>query len=129
VEIKNLKHQFTLPNMILYAGSTWDWHKIHYDNQYLEKNLIPRPVVDGQVFGALIAKQVQNSLSNLARIKKMQFNYKNMVFQDEEIEIKSIILKEWVEDNQAFLEVSSTIYVGDRVVILDAATTVELVQN
>lgn len=129
MEIKNLKHQFTLPNMILYAGSTWDWHKIHYDNQYLEKNLIPRPVVDGQVFGALIVKQVQNSLSNLARIKKMQFNYKNMVFQDEEIEIKSIILKEWVEDNQAFLEVSSTIYVGDRVVILDAATTVELVQN
>jgi len=129
VEIKNLKHQFTLPNMILYAGSTWDWHKIHYDNQYLEKNLIPRPVVDGQVFGALIAKQVQNSLSNLARIKKMQFNYKNMVFQDEEIEIKSIILKEWVEDTQAFLEVSSTIHVGDRVVILDAATTVELVQN
>ena len=126
MDIKNLKHKFTLPNMILYAGSTWDWHKIHYDNQYLEENSIPKPVVDGQVFGALIVKQIQNSFSKSSRIKKMNFHYKNMVFQDEEIEIKSTTLRQWEEDDKIFLEISSSIYVNNRIIIQDAETIVEL---
>lgn len=126
MDIKNLKHKFTLPNMILYAGSTWDWHKIHYDNQYLEENSIPKPVVDGQVFGALIVKQIQNSFSKSSRIKKMNFDYKNMVFQDEEIEIKSTTLRQWEEDDKIFLEISSSVHVNNRIIIQDAETIVEL---
>tara|TARA_X000001036_G_scaffold191837_1_gene180914 strand:+ start:7750 stop:8139 length:390 start_codon:yes stop_codon:yes gene_type:complete len=129
VDIKDLKHKFTLPNMVLYAGSTWDWHKIHYDNEYLEKNSIPKPVVDGQVFGALIVKQIHNSFGKFSRIKKMNFNYKNMVFQDEEIQIKSNVLEERIEENITYLEISSSIYVDDRVIVYDAKTSVELVQN
>ncbi len=129
MDIKDLKHKFTLPNMVLYAGSTWDWHKIHYDNEYLEKNSIPKPVVDGQVFGALIVKQIHNSFGKFSRIKKMNFNYKNMVFQDEEIQIKSNVLEERIEENITYLEISSSIYVDDRVIVYDAKTSVELVQN
>ena len=129
MDIKNLKHKFTLPNMILYAGSTWDWHKIHYDNEYLEQNLIPKPVVDGQLFGALIVKQIQNTFSESSRIKKMNFNYKNMVFQDEEIEIKSSTLRQWEDDDKIFIEISSSIYVNSRVIIQDAKTIVELFEN
>lgn len=129
MDIKDLKHKFTLPNMVLYAGSTWDWHKIHYDNEYLEKNSIPKPVVDGQVFGALIVKQIHNSFGKFSRIKKMNFNYKNMVFQDEEIQIKSNVLEERIEENITYLVISSSIYVDDRVIVYDAKTSVELVQN
>ena len=129
MDIKDLKHKFTLPNMVLYAGSTWDWHKIHYDNEYLEKNSIPKPVVDGQVFGALIVKQIHNSFGKFSRIKKMNFSYKNMVFQDEEIQIKSNVLEERIEENITYLEISSSIYVDDRVIVYDAKTSVELVQN
>ena len=129
MDIKDLKHKFTLPNMVLYAGSTWDWHKIHYDNEYLEKNSIPKPVVDGQVFGALIVKQIHNSFGKFSRIKKMNFNYKNMGFKDEEIQIKSNVLEERIEENITYLEISSSIYVDDRVIVYDAKTSVELVQN
>ena len=59
----------------------------------------------------------------------MQFNYKNMVFQDEEIEIKSTSLTNWTEGEQVFFEISSTIYVGDRVIVLDARTVVEIVKK
>lgn len=126
MEIKNINHKFTLPNMILYAGSTWDWHKIHYDEQYLRENSIPKPVVDGQVFGALIVKQIQSSLNKFARIEKMKFNYKNMVFQDEEIEIKSKTTKEWEQDNQKYFEVATSIYVEERIIIMNATTVVKL---
>ena len=59
----------------------------------------------------------------------MNFNYKNMVFQDEEIEIKSSTLKQWEDDEKIFLEISSSIYVNNRVIIQDAKTIVELLEN
>jgi hypothetical protein len=59
----------------------------------------------------------------------MNFNYKNMVFQDEEIEIKSSTLRQWEDDDKIFLEISSSIYVDNRVIIQDAKTIVELPEN
>jgi hypothetical protein len=85
--------------------------------------------VDGQVFGALIVKQIQKTFSESSRIKKMNFNYKNMVFQDEEIEIKSSTLRQWEDDDKIFIEISSSIYVNSRVIIQDAKTIVELSEN
>ncbi len=72
--IQNLKHSFDQANMILYAGSTWDWHKIHYDKNYLEENKIPSPVVDGQVFGALISKQLLEHFGNFLEYCQWTFN-------------------------------------------------------
>ena len=60
---------------------------------------------------------------------KKNFNYKNMVFQDEEIEIKSSTLRQWEDDDKIFLEISSSIYVDNRVIIQDAKTIVELPEN
>ena len=65
----------------------------------------------------------------ISRIKKMDFNYKNMVFQDEEIEIKSTTLSQWEDGDKIFLEISSSIYVNSRVIIQDAETIVELSEN
>ena len=59
----------------------------------------------------------------------MNFNYKNMVFQDEEIEIKSSTLRQWEDDDKIFIEISSSIYVNSRVIIQDAKTIVELFEN
>ena len=79
--------------------------------------------------GLEVVKQIQNTFSESSRIKKMNFNYKNMVFQDEEIEIKSSTLKQWEDDEKIFLEISSSIYVNNRVIIQDAKTIVELLEN
>jgi hypothetical protein len=56
----------------------------------------------------------------------MKFNYKNMVFQDEEIEIKSKTTKEWEQDNQKYIEVATSIYVEERIIIMNATTVVKL---
>ena len=52
-----------------------------------------------------------------------------MVFQDEEIEIKSSTLRQWEDDDKIFIEISSSIYVNSRVIIQDAKTIVELFEN
>ena len=40
-----IKH-CTLTSMIAYAGATWDWHRLHYDHDYLKSKGLSAPVVD-----------------------------------------------------------------------------------
>ncbi|MGW5161151.1 MaoC/PaaZ C-terminal domain-containing protein [Nonomuraea wenchangensis] len=79
-EIAPLERTIGLHDMIAYAGSTWDWHRLHYDYEYLEERGLPAPVVDGQVFGALLAEQLQDWLGPRAVLRRLHFRFKNLVF-------------------------------------------------
>jgi acyl dehydratase len=80
-----LERAITLPDMIAYAGSTWDWHKLHYDAEYLAAKRVPAPVVDGQVFGALLAEQLQDWGGPDAALTSLHFRFKNLVFAGETV--------------------------------------------
>lgn len=129
-KIENLKFKFNFSNMILYAGSTWDWHKIHYDPEYLEEKSIPRPVVDGQVFGSLISKQLLTHFGKKSRIVFMDFKFKSMVFEGESIEINSEVNNKIIttDENNSTYEVSSTIVCNDRIVIENASSIVKVLK-
>ena len=77
--------------MIAYAGATWDWHKLHYDHEYLESKRLDRAVVDGQVFGALIAESIQDWLGARAQITKLHFRFKNLVFAGETVKVRGAV--------------------------------------
>jgi acyl dehydratase len=72
------------PDMIAYAGATWDWHKLHYDAAYLASRGLDRPVVDGQVFGAYLAIALRSWFPGAA-ISALSFRFKNLVFAGETI--------------------------------------------
>ncbi|MBB2944383.1 acyl dehydratase [Actinoplanes lutulentus] len=74
-----------LPDMIAYAGATWDWHKLHYDSAYLASRGLDRPVVDGQVFGAYLAIALREWFGAEAVISALSFRFKNLVFAGETI--------------------------------------------
>jgi len=80
-----------LPDMIAYAGSTWDWHRLHYDHEYLAAKKLPAPVVDGQVFGAYLVEQLQDWLGPRAFVRRLEFRFKNLVFAGETVACRSIV--------------------------------------
>jgi len=80
-----LERHLELPDMIAYAGATWDWHRLHYDPDYLAANELPAPVVDGQVFGALLTEQVQDWLGPRAFLRRLEFRFANLVFAGETV--------------------------------------------
>ncbi|MET7399280.1 MaoC/PaaZ C-terminal domain-containing protein [Dactylosporangium sp. NPDC005572] len=84
-ELPCLERRIELPDMVAYAGATWDWHRLHYDPAYLAPRGLDRPVVDGQVFGALLAEQVQDWLGPAARLTALSFRFKNLVFAGETV--------------------------------------------
>jgi acyl dehydratase len=79
-------------DMVAYGGATWDWHKLHYDRDYLEAKQLDRSVVDGQVFGALIAESIQDWLGARVTIKKLHFRFKNLVFAGETIKVRGSVV-------------------------------------
>ncbi len=86
-----LVRRIELPDMIAYAGATWDWHRIHYDQGYLDAKKIPAPIVDGQVFGALLAEQAQDWAGDGWRLAAMDFRFANLVFAGESVRCELIV--------------------------------------
>jgi len=83
-------------DLVAYAGATWDWNRLHYDHDYLTDRGLPGPVVDGQMFGALLVEQVQDWLGPQARVTAMGFRYAAMVFAGETVTVRGEV--ESVED-------------------------------
>ncbi|TIC88066.1 hypothetical protein E8D34_07190 [Nocardioides sp. GY 10113] len=80
-----LERTITLTDMVAYAGATWDWHQLHYDTAYVAQKKLPAPIVDGQVFGALLVEQLQDWLGPLSFVRELEFTFRNLVFAGETV--------------------------------------------
>ncbi|MEV6300031.1 MaoC/PaaZ C-terminal domain-containing protein [Actinoplanes sp. NPDC051861] len=79
------ERRIDLPDMVAYAGATWDWHRLHYDSAYLAARGLDRPVVDGQMFGALLAIALRSWFGPDVVITSLSFRFKSLVFAGETI--------------------------------------------
>jgi acyl dehydratase len=78
-----LERTIGLTDMVAYAGATWDWHKLHYDVAYTTEKKLPAPIVDGQVYGALLVEMLQDWLGPLSFVHELEFTFRNLVFAGE----------------------------------------------
>ena len=81
---------------VMYAGATWDWHRLHYDTAYTTEHKLTAPLVDGQMLGALFAEQVYRHFDPRARITSMKLRFRSMVYVGERVEISGEVIS--VED-------------------------------
>lgn len=75
-----------------YAGATWDWHRLHHDHAWALGRGLPGTVVDGQLFGALLAEQAQNAFGLSARLTRMRMRFNAMVFAGETVTVTGEIV-------------------------------------
>lgn len=119
-----LERRIELPDMVAYAGATWDWHRLHYDPEYLAAKKVPAPVVDGQVFGAYLVEQLQDWLGPKAWVRTLEFRFKNLVFAGDTIRCSATVTTVEATDDGVLISVESQIHVlGDRPRIAAAPCT------
>lgn len=118
-EIPALERRIDLVNMVAYAGATWDWYKLHYDPEAVAASRLPGPVVDGQVFGALLVEQIQDWLGPLAFPQQLDFTFKNLVFAGETVRCEGAITH--VASDHLLLEQRVVVVNGDGEVLRIAA--------
>jgi acyl dehydratase len=120
-----LERTITLTDMVAYAGSTWDFHRMHYDPAFLATKGLAAPVVDGQMFGALLAEAVQDWLGPRAMMRKLHFRFRELVFAGETVRCTGRVSA--VDGN--LITVEQTVEVvghRPRIAVAPAGATVEL---
>jgi acyl dehydratase len=126
--VPKIEKTIELPDMVAYAGATWDWHKLHYDHDYIQSKKLDRPVVDGQVFGAYLAQAIQDWLGDRAFISTLHFRFKNLVFAGETVKCTGAVTDMAPQDDGRMLLTieQQVLVVGDnpRVAVAPAGATV-----
>ena len=106
-----LERTIDLPDMVAYAGATWDWHRMHYDAGFADAAALPAPVVDGQMLGALLAEQLLDWLGPRAFLTNLSFRLRSMVFAGDAVRCEG----EVTEAGEGEVVAALRAMVGDRV--------------
>ena len=80
-----LSFDVSLTALVMYAGATWDFHRYHYDQGYVAAAGMSAPIMDGQMAGALMARQLMAWAGPDAFVRRLSFRLRNMVFAGERI--------------------------------------------
>ncbi|GAA1746278.1 MaoC/PaaZ C-terminal domain-containing protein [Aeromicrobium alkaliterrae] len=103
--IPPLERTIRLPDMVAYAGATWDWYQSHYDPDYVAAKKLPGPIVDGQVFGALLVEMLQDWLGPQCFVQSIDFTFRNLMFAGESVRCEG----EVVAVTDAHVDVTMTV--------------------
>ncbi len=120
-----LEQRITNDLMMAYGAATWDWHRMHYDQDYARALGFPAPVLDGQAQGAFFARAVMDWLGPTAFIRKLSFRMRAMVFPGDTIRCEGQV-REMADDGDANLfTITQTLKVGE-CLVGEADTVVRL---
>ncbi len=90
-EVPPLVRTIGLPDMVAYAGATWDWHRLHYDVDFVRARGLPAPVVDGQVLGALLVEQLQDWLGPASFVRSLHLTFKAPVLAGDTVRCEGTV--------------------------------------
>ena len=103
--------------LMAYGAATWDWHRLHYDQAYVEARGLEAPVVDGQMFGALSAQAVVRWLGPGAFIRKLGYKMRSMVFAGQTLRFEGEVTSVVSEASNDVLTVQLRGSVGERLAV------------
>ena len=113
--------------LVMYAGATWDFHRYHYDAAYVSERGIQAPFMDGQMAGALLARQLMTWGGPDAFVRRLSYRLRNMVFVGERIVLSGEVVGKADEAGVGLALCRLDIVKPDgSVVVEDAAAAVEL---
>ena len=107
---------FTTADLMAYGAATWDWHRLHYDLDYVRSIKLPQVIVDGQALGAVFAKPLLDWLGPRAFIRRLSLKYRAMVFAGDTVRGEGEISAIRAEGDHDVVSVAQRLSVGDRVV-------------
>lgn len=128
-KLPQLKRRITLSQMVAYAGATWDWHKLHYDLEFLQSVGLEAPVIDGQIFGALMAEAVTDWAGPSGWIVAMDMRYRAMAFAGAVVEVESEVVELRSDYNSQLITIAQKVMVSSKAIVAPAHVKVKLPRN
>jgi acyl dehydratase len=85
--LPEIRFRASLTALVMYAGATWDFHRLHYDAAFAAEHGMPAPVMDGQMIGALIARQLMQWGGSDAFVRRLGYRLRAPVHADDDIRL------------------------------------------
>ena len=124
-ELPVTEKTFTSVDLVMYAGATWDWHRLHYDDGFAHEMGLPAPVMDGQIYGAMFAKQATAWLGPKAFIRRLNYRMRAMAFPGDTLRMEGQVDELLAEADGTVAVLRQRVMKGDEVVA-EATTEVRL---
>ena len=122
--------EVSLTSLVMYAGATWDFHRYHYDGAYVSERGLRAPFMDGQMAGALLARQLMRWGGPDAFVRRLSYRLRAMVFAGERILLSGEVVETSIELGRSLALCKINIVKSDgTVVVQGAAATVELARR
>ncbi|MCC7086254.1 MAG: hypothetical protein IT427_14720, partial [Pirellulales bacterium] len=122
--IPNLVVELDRPRLMAYGAATWDWHRLHYDSDLARERGFGGPIADGQMFGALIARQIRKWAGPHAKFIEMEFKNRRVLVAPNVVTIASRVASCEVCGECDRLDILSAIHDREGMVVVDNARTV-----
>ena len=116
-----LRIDVTLTSLIMYAAATWDFHRYHYDAPYVNERGFPAPFVDGQMFGALIARQLTQWGGQNAFLRRLRYRLSAMVFVGEQIVLSGEVVRTQIDSRHGLAVCRVDVVKSDGTSVVSAA--------
>lgn len=75
-----LEKTFTTVDLFAYGAATWDWHRMHHDAEFARSRGFAAPVIDGQMYGAVLARAAMSWAGPRAFMTKMSLKMRALSF-------------------------------------------------
>lgn len=122
-----LEFPATLTALVIYAGATWDFHRYHYDPDFVAGSGMKAPFMDGQMAGALIARLLMQWGGPDAFLRRLSFRLRGMVFAGETIILRGAVSGTAIEDGRGLVLCTLDIVKADGTEVLrEAQAALEL---
>lgn len=117
-----LELDVTLTSLVMYAGATWDFHRYHYDADFVTRLGIPAPFMDGQMAGALMARQLMQWGGPHAFVRKLSYRLRDTVYAGDHIVLRGAVSGKKVGVGRALALCTLAITKSDGTEIVRGAT-------
>ncbi len=122
-----LEFTITLTSLVMYAGATWDFHRYHYDADFVSKLGMPAPFMDGQMLGALLARQLMQWGGPDAFVRRLGYRQRAMVYAGDTIIVRGKVSGTSVEAGHPLALCTLSVTGPDeRIIARGATAAVEL---
>ncbi len=122
-----LEIDVTLTSLVMYAAATWDFHRYHYDAAFVARLGMPAPFMDGQMVGALLARQLMQWGGVDAFVRKLSYRLRDTVYAGERIVLRGTVSDKNVEQGRALALCTLSVTKSDGTqIVRNATAAVEL---
>ena len=105
-EITPLIKQPTTRQLVMWAGASGDYNKVHYDKDFAQSKGLPGVIVQGQLVCSFLGQLMTDWIREQGVLRKLTCSYRGMNFPGEALTCKGKVSKKYVEDGEHCVECS-----------------------